>query len=96
MDLPRVATFKYLGSIVSSDGSLAHEIIARDNTAWLKWRSPTGAKIYRTVVHPVALYVAECWPVTKEMERRINVMEMRMLRWMCGITQLHHICNQNI
>ncbi|EYC14723.1 hypothetical protein Y032_0039g120 [Ancylostoma ceylanicum] len=30
------------------------------------------------------------------MERRISVMEMRMLRWMGGITQLDRICNQDI
>ncbi|KIH60230.1 hypothetical protein ANCDUO_09524 [Ancylostoma duodenale] len=46
------------------------------------------AKIYRTVVRPVALSGAECWPVTKETERRISINEMRMLRWMGGITQL--------
>ncbi|EYC44370.1 hypothetical protein Y032_0463g1909 [Ancylostoma ceylanicum] len=107
-DLPRAATFKYLGSMVSSDGSLAHEISARVNATWLKWRSLTGvlcdknipdrlkSKIYRTVVRPVAIYGAECWPATKEMERRISVMEMRMLRWMGGITQLDRICNQDI
>ncbi|KIH62007.1 hypothetical protein ANCDUO_07713 [Ancylostoma duodenale] len=30
------------------------------------------------------------------MERRISVMEMRMLRWMGGITQLDRMCNQNV
>ncbi|KIH52950.1 hypothetical protein ANCDUO_16935 [Ancylostoma duodenale] len=63
--------------MVSSDGSLTHEIIA-----WLKW--------------PVALYGAECWTVSKEMKSRISVTEMRLLRWMGGITQLDPICNQDI
>ncbi|KIH50643.1 hypothetical protein ANCDUO_19276 [Ancylostoma duodenale] len=30
------------------------------------------------------------------MERRISVMEMRMLRWMGGITQLDRISNQDV
>ncbi|KIH56070.1 hypothetical protein ANCDUO_13755 [Ancylostoma duodenale] len=30
------------------------------------------------------------------MERRISVMEMRMLRWMGGITQLDRICNRDV
>ncbi|KAL6729361.1 hypothetical protein Aduo_000422 [Ancylostoma duodenale] len=62
----------------------------------MRQKHPRPSKIYRTVVRPVALYGAECWPVTKEMERRISVMEMRMLRRMGGITQLDRICNQDI
>ncbi|EYC32669.1 hypothetical protein Y032_0002g1036 [Ancylostoma ceylanicum] len=103
-NLPRGATFKYLGSMKSSEGSLAHEI----NTAWLKWHSLTGvlcgknipdrlkSKIYRTLVRPVELYGTECWPATNEMERRISVMEMRILRWMGGFTQLDRSCKQEI
>ena len=37
-------------------------------------------KIYRAVVRPVALYDCECWPVTKEIEHRLAVMETKMLR----------------
>ncbi|EYC17370.1 hypothetical protein Y032_0031g2432 [Ancylostoma ceylanicum] len=51
-DLQQAATFRYLSSIVSSDGSLAHEIIARVNAAWLKWRSLTCdcvTKTFKTV-----------------------------------------------
>ncbi|KIH46962.1 hypothetical protein ANCDUO_22982, partial [Ancylostoma duodenale] len=54
------------------------------------------SKIYRTVARPVALNGAECWPITKEMERRISVMDMRMLQWMAGLTQLDRIRNQDI
>ncbi|VDL82448.1 unnamed protein product [Nippostrongylus brasiliensis] len=54
------------------------------------------SKIYRTVVRPVALYGAECWPATKEVERRLSVMEMKMLRWMAGVTRLDHVTNADI
>ncbi|EYC09782.1 hypothetical protein Y032_0059g3051 [Ancylostoma ceylanicum] len=106
-DLPRAATFKHLGSIVSSDGSISHQIIAPINAAWLKWRSLTGvlcdenipdrlkSKIYQSVVRPVTLYGTEYWSATKEMEGRISVMEMIMLHWMGGVTQLDRICNQD-
>ncbi|VDL76809.1 unnamed protein product [Nippostrongylus brasiliensis] len=54
------------------------------------------SKIHRTVVRPVALYGAECWPATKEVERRLSVMEMKMLRWMAGVTRLDHVTNADI
>ena len=77
-ELTRTTTFKYLGSAIASDGSLGFETNSRVNAAWLKWRSMTGvlcdkniperlkSKIYRTVIRPVAIYGAECWPATKE------------------------------
>ncbi|VDO68885.1 unnamed protein product [Heligmosomoides polygyrus] len=71
--------------------------------AWSKWRSLTGvlcdrkiperlkSKIYRAVVRPVAMYGAECWPATKEVETRLSVMETKMLRWMAGVTRMDRI-----
>ncbi|EYC37127.1 hypothetical protein Y032_0823g2541 [Ancylostoma ceylanicum] len=64
-DLCRTDYFEYLGSIISADGNLAHEIVARVNAAWLKWRSMIGVlydkdipdrvkpKVYRAVVRSV-------------------------------------------
>uniref|UniRef100_A0A7I4XRB9 Reverse transcriptase domain-containing protein n=1 Tax=Haemonchus contortus TaxID=6289 RepID=A0A7I4XRB9_HAECO len=61
-----------------------------------QWRSMTGvlcdnniperlkSKIYRTVIRPVAIYGAECWPATKEVEALLSVMETKMLRWTAG------------
>ncbi|XP_068084653.1 uncharacterized protein, partial [Anabrus simplex] len=106
--LSRVEKFKYLGSTLSADGRLIDEVNTRIHAAWLKWRMTTGvtcdrrmkdhlkSKIYRTVIRPVALYGIECWPATKEVERRLSVMETKMLRWTAGITRLDHISNDNI
>ncbi|VDO66032.1 unnamed protein product [Heligmosomoides polygyrus] len=63
-ELSRVTSFKYLGSTVTSDGSLKLEV----NAPCSKWRSLTGvlcdktvpeylkSKVYRAVVRPVATY----------------------------------------
>ncbi|EYC44648.1 hypothetical protein Y032_0455g1774 [Ancylostoma ceylanicum] len=107
-DLRRTDFFKYLGSTLSADGSLADEVATRVNAAWLKWRSMTGllcdknipdrfkSKVYRAVVPSVALYGAECWPATKEVERRLSVMETKMLRWTAGVTRADRIRNEKI
>ena len=108
IELTRTRAFKYLGSEIVSDGSLTSEVNSRVSAAWAKWRSMTGvlcdktipehlkSKIYRTVVRPVALYGAECWPATKEVEARLSVMEMKMLRWTAGVTRMDRICNDDI
>ncbi|EYC04689.1 hypothetical protein Y032_0086g1933 [Ancylostoma ceylanicum] len=41
-DLRRTDYFKNLGSTLSADGNLAHEVVTRVNAAWLEWRSMTG------------------------------------------------------
>nr|CDJ91957.1 endonuclease-reverse transcriptase HmRTE-e01 [Haemonchus contortus] len=54
------------------------------------------SKIYRTVIRPVAIYGAECWPATKEVEARLSVMETKMLRWTVKVTRLDRISNDAI
>ena len=53
-------------------------------------------KVYRTVVRPAMLYGAESWATTKRQESGIEVNEMRMLRWMCGVTRKDKIRNEHI
>ena len=42
------------------------------------------------------LYGAETWATTKRQEKRIEVTEMMMLRWMCGVTRKDKIRNEHI
>ena len=74
----------------------------------MKWREAAGvlcdkripdrlkSKIYRTVVRPVAIYATECWPMTKEAERRLEVMETKVLRMTAGYTRLDRMLNIDI
>ncbi|VDO79200.1 unnamed protein product [Heligmosomoides polygyrus] len=99
---------KYLGSTVTFDGNLKLEVIARLSAAGSKWRSLTGvlcdktipvhlkSKVYRTVVRLVGTYGADCWPVTKEIESRLSVMETKILRWTVGVTRLDRVRNDTM
>ena len=52
-------------------------------------------KVYRTVVRPALMYGAETWALKKAQEKKLEVAEMRMLRWMCGVTKLDKIRNES-
>ena len=53
-------------------------------------------KAYKTVVRPAMIYGAEAWPIKKTQENKLDVAEMRMLRWMCGVTRWDRIRNEHI
>lgn len=101
--LKRVDKFKYLGSTVAEDGNLDAEITNRVQSGWRNWKKMSGVLcdrkisvkvkggVYRTVVRPAMMYGAETWPVKKEQEKKLDVAEMKMLRWMCGVTKMDKI-----
>ena len=53
-------------------------------------------KVYKSVVRPALLHSSETWPIKRAQERRMEVAEMRMLRWMCGVTRRDRIRNDYI
>ena len=42
-------------------------------------------KVDKTVIRPAVLWGAETWASTKRQETQIDVNEITMLRWMCGV-----------
>ena len=72
--------FKYLGSIIQSDGEIDEDVIHRVQASWLKWRAATGmlcdkfppklkGKFYRVAVRPTLLYGMKVWPIKKTWEK---------------------------
>ena len=53
-------------------------------------------KVYKTVVRPAMMYGTETLAVKKAQEKKLDVAEMRMLRWMSGVTKLDRIGNERI
>ncbi|CAG9568035.1 unnamed protein product [Danaus chrysippus] len=97
--------FRYLGSILHESGGIDHDVQARISAAWAKWREVTGVVcdrrippklkglIYKSIIRPVLLYGSECWPVLSRHTQELHVTEMKMLRWMCGVTRADRIRN---
>ncbi len=53
-------------------------------------------RCYRTVVRSALMYGAETWSLKKAQDNKLEVAEMRMLQWMCGVTKLDKIRNEII
>ena len=53
-------------------------------------------KVYRTVARPALMYGAETRALKNAQEKKLEVAEMRMLRWMCAVTKLDKIRNERI
>ena len=105
--LEEVANFKYLGAIISNEGSKP-EILSRiaQTTAALSrlkiiWRNKnislaSKVKLMRTLILSTFLYACESWTLTAEIERRIQALEMRCYRRLLNISFKDHMMNQEV
>ncbi|XP_047267018.1 uncharacterized protein LOC107853402 [Capsicum annuum] len=101
-------SFKYLGSTIQGNSEIDEDVSHRIGTGWIKWRLASGilcdkkvplklkGKFYRVAVRPAMLYGAECWSVKNSHIQKLKVAEMRMLRWMCGVTRADRVRNEII
>ena len=107
-ELPTVTSFKYLGSLFTSEGGSQADVNNRIRIGWMKWKEVSGVmcdrkmpvelkdKVFKTIIRPAMTYGSECWAVKKKDESKLNSAEMRMLRWARGKTRLDHIRNEDI
>ncbi|XP_028118391.1 uncharacterized protein LOC114315957 [Camellia sinensis] len=98
-ELPKSEHFRYLESIITIAGEIGADVVHRIKVRWLKYRSTSGVlcdnrvstklkgKFYRTTIRPVILYGTKCWATKKQHVYKMNVVEMMMLKWMCGKTR---------
>ena len=102
-NLERVNTFKYLGATLAENGDLDAEMARRIQSGWKNWKRISVilcdrtislrvmGKVYKTVVRPAMMYCAETWAVKKVQEKKWDVAEMRMYKWMSGVNMLDRI-----
>ena len=107
-EIKNVTTFKYLESMFDAEDGTTTDCKNRVRLAWNKWREVTGVicdkkvpvklkhKIYKTVIRPTMTYGAECWTMKKKDEMLMNKTEMRMLRWIQGVSLREHKRNEEI
>ena len=82
--------------MLSQEGDCKHAILKRIQIGWLKFRKLSGLLIgkgmrskgiiYITCIRPEMLYDSETWPTKVEDIRKMQRSEMRMLRWMTGVS----------
>ena len=105
--LEMVTSFKYLGAIVSDQGSKPEVLsrIAQTAAAMTKlapiWKDKnillsSKIRLMHSLVISIFLYACESWTLTAEIERKIQAMEMRCYRKVLNISYQDHITNQEV
>ena len=89
--LETVTSFKYLGSVITDEGSKPEifsriaqttAALTRLKSVWNDRSISLGSKIrlMRSLVTSIFLYACESWTLTAEFQRRMQAMEMRCYR----------------
>ena len=99
--------FKYLGAIISNEGSKP-EILSRiaQTTVALSrlkviWRDKnislaSKVKLMQALILSTFLYACESWTLTAELERRIQALEIRCYRRLLKISLKDHVTNEEV
>ena len=102
--LETVQSFKYLGAIVTDEGSMPEirsriaQTIAALKMLKIIWDDKnidlsSKIRLLRSLVMSIFLYSCETWTLTAEIERKIQTVEMRSFRRLFGISYKDHITN---
>ena len=105
--LETVTSFKYLGPVITDEGSKP-EILSRiaQTTAALTRLKPVWVdksislsskiRLMRSLVTSIFLYACESWTLTAELQRRIQAMEMRCYRKILHISYKDFVTNEEV
>ena len=106
MKLETVRSFKYLGTIVSDEGSKPDVLsrIVQTTAAVTKLKVirndkniAISSKIrLRFLALSIFLYACETWTITADTESRMQALEMRCFRRLLGISYKDHITNEEV
>jgi hypothetical protein len=103
-----VDEFCYLGDVLEAGGGVEGAVRARVRCAWARWRalSPVllqkgfslrvKGSLYAIGVRSAMLYAAETWPVRAGDVDKLERAQMRMLRWMAGVSRWERRTNESV
>ena len=106
--VPRVKEFKYLGLTVQDSGGCEREVKKRVQAGWNGWRRVLGVicdrrlpvrvkgKVYNSVIRPAMVYRLETVALRKKQVEEMEIAEMKMLRFVMGVTRIDKIRNEFI
>ena len=105
--LETVTSFRYLGSVITDEGSKP-EILSRivQTTAALTRLQPvwndrsislsSKIRLMCSLVTSIFLYACQSWTLTAELQRRIQAMEMRCYHKILHISYKAHVTNKEV
>ena len=105
--LETATSFKYLGSVITDEGSKP-EILSRiaQTTAALTKLKPvwndrsislsSKIRLMRSLVISIFLYACESWTLTAELQKEIQAIEMRCYRKILRISYKDRVANEDV
>ena len=106
--LEEVDRFMYLGSQVAADGGCERDVVQRMNEGYRAWGAlksvlsnrVLGIKakkcLYERVIVPTALYGAEAWGMRSAERRKVNVLDMKCLKSIVGVSQMDRVGKEDV
>ena len=105
--LGTVTSFKYLGAIVSDEGSKPEVLsrIAQATAALIKlkpvWRDNNislGSEVKLMCSLGISLFVYACesWVLASELEKRMQAFEIKCCRRLVNVSYKHHVTNEGV
>ena len=105
-----VESFMYMGSQVAADGGCERDVVQRMNEGYRVWgalksvlsNSGLGINakkclhVYEGVIVPTPLYGAEAWGMRNAERRKVNVLEMKCLRSLVGVSRMGRVRNEEV
>jgi hypothetical protein len=88
--VPMNDTFRYLGSMLQSEGEIDEDISHRIRAGWVKWRQVSSVlcdkkvpnklkgKFYRTAIRPAMMYGVEYWATKGQHVQKMSIAEMQI------------------
>ena len=98
--------FKYLGSLVGADGGCDRDVVYRINEGYRAWGTlKSGLNngglginemkcLYEGVIAQTTLYGADSWDLRNFDGIKVNVLEMKCLTSLVGVSRMHRFKNE--